>query len=265
MSRNKKYIIGNWKMNLNIHKSSLYAHSLESKIKYHRDVEVVLAPTFLVLQTLRLQLNHKTFKLAAQNLYWRDEGAFTGEVSASQLHSLVDYAIIGHSERRHIFGETDKDIRAKVQAAIRNKIKPILCIGETAIERSDGETKAVLHDQLMGGLANLTSDEIEHVVIAYEPVWAIGTGNNASTQDVLVAVRSIRDQIKQLYGNKVAEMVPVVYGGSVNVHSAGDYLQPSEIDGLLIGGASLNEHEFCEIIKKAHNSMKNNDLPGGAI
>jgi len=254
--RNQKIIIGNWKMNMNLHQSSLYAHSLEQKIQNRRDVEVVLAPSMMALQTLRLQLNHRHFKLAAQNLYWRDEGAFTGEVSAFQLHGLVDYAIIGHSERRHIFGETDKDIRAKVQSSIRNKIRPILCIGETAIERSDNETKAIIHDQLIGGLANLTSDEVEKVVVAYEPVWAIGTGANASVTDVLEVVRIVRSQIKQLYGQKVADSMYVLYGGSVNINSAGDYLAQVEIDGLLIGGASLNAHEFCEIVKKAHNSMK---------
>jgi len=256
MSRDKKLIAGNWKMNLNTHEASLYVHKLAGMVKVHRDVEVVLAPTLLALQSLSLQIDRRQFKLAVQNLYWRDSGAFTGEVSAAQLHGVVDYAIIGHSERRHIFGETDKDIRAKVQAAIRNDIKPILCIGETAAERADGEANDVLHDQLVGGLANVTGEELENVAIAYEPVWAIGTGNNALPSDVEKAVTAIRSQIKHLYGAKAAGNVRILYGGSVKADSAADYLAVDGIDGLLIGGASLDAHEFNEIVKKAHKTTE---------
>src|SRR5690606_25699975 len=156
-----------------------------------RSVEVILAPTTLTLQSLSMQINRRQFKLAAQNFYWRDHGAFTGEVSARQLNGIVEYALIGHSERRHIFHETDKDIRNKVQAAVRNKIRPVLLIGETAWEKSNGETEAVLQDQLVGGLLNLTSEELESVVIGYEPVWAIGTGDKATPSDVVKAIRTI--------------------------------------------------------------------------
>jgi triosephosphate isomerase len=254
MSRDKKLIVGNWKMNLNTHEASLYVHKLSMNVDVHRDVEVVLAPTLLVLQSLSLQIDRHQFKLAVQNLYWRDSGAFTGEVSATQLRGVVDYAIIGHSERRHIFNETDKDIRSKVQAAIRNGIKPILCIGETANERADGETQAVLHDQLVGGLTNVTSEELGQVTIAYEPVWAIGTGNNAMPEDVVRAVEAIRNQIKHLYGAAAADDIRILYGGSVTADSAAGYLAIDGVDGLLVGGASLNAHAFEEIIKKAHKS-----------
>lgn len=252
MSRDKKLIVGNWKMNLNTHEASLYLHKLASSIKVHRDVEVVLAPTLLALQSLSLQVDRRQFKLAVQNLYWRDSGAFTGEVSATQLRGVADYAIIGHSERRHIFGELDKDIRNKVQAAIRNNIRPILCIGETAGERTDGETNDVLHDQLVGGLANLTSEELKDVVIAYEPVWAIGTGNNALPDDAKKAAKAIRNQVKHLYGADAAESLRVLYGGSVTADSAASYLGIDGIDGLLVGGASLDAHAFGQIVKKAH-------------
>jgi triosephosphate isomerase len=252
MSRDKKLIVGNWKMNLNTHEASLYLHKLAGSVKVHRDVEVVLAPTLLALQSLSLQVDRRQFKLAVQNLYWRDSGAFTGEVSATQLRGVADYAIIGHSERRHIFGETDKDIRNKVQAAIRNTIKPILCIGETAGERTDGETNDVLHDQLVGGLANITSEELENVAVAYEPVWAIGTGNNALPDDVKKAAKAIRNQVKHLYGADAAESLRVLYGGSVTADSAGSYLAIDGVDGLLVGGASLDAHAFGEIVKKAH-------------
>lgn len=252
MARDKTLIVGNWKMNLNMQEASLYVHKLAQLVKSHRDVEVVLAPTALTLQSLSLQVNHRQFKLAAQNFYWRDQGAYTGEISASHLRGIVQYALVGHSERRHIFHDSDKDIRAKVQAAIRNHLRPILCIGETASERADGETHDVLHDQLIGGLANVTSEELEHIVIAYEPVWAIGTGQNAMPSDVSAAIRAIRSQIKHLYGAKSAEEIQVIYGGSVKAESAADYLALPDVDGLLVGGASLDAHVFNEIIKKAH-------------
>lgn len=252
MARDKKLIVGNWKMNLNMHEASLYLHQLSKQVKMYRDVQVVLAPTIFTLQSLSLQVNPRQFKLAAQNFYWRDNGAYTGEVSATQLRGIIQYGIIGHSERRHIFGETDKDTRAKVQAAIRNRIKPILCVGETASERANGETADTIHDQLVGGLANVTSDELEEVVIAYEPVWAIGTGDSAMPSDVTKAIRAIRSQIKHLYGAAAAETISVLYGGSVNENNAADYLMLPEVDGLLIGGASLDARVFSEIVKKAH-------------
>jgi len=161
---------------------------------------------------------------------------------------------VGHSERRNIFNETDKDIRSKVQAALRNRIRPVLCIGETASERADGEMQDVLSDQLIGGLANVTSDEFDQIVIAYEPVWAIGTGQNAVPDDVTKAIRAIRNQIKHLYGAAAAAAVQVLYGGSVKVESAASYLALPDVDGLLIGGASLDGRAFNEIIKLAHKS-----------
>jgi len=256
MASDKKIIIGNWKMNLGVHEASLYLHKLAHEVKAHRNVEVVLAPTMLALQTLSLQINHRQFKLAAQDFYWRDHGAYTGEVSATQLRGIVSYGLVGHSERRHVFHETDKDTRAKVQAAIRNGIRPVLCVGETAGERTSGETKDVIHDQLLGGLANVTSEELSEVIIAYEPVWAIGTGNNALPTDVVEAIVSIRSQLKHLYGAKAANEVQVLYGGSVTADSAADYLALHEVDGLLVGGASLDAHAFMTIIEKAHESAK---------
>ena len=252
MAHDKKIIVGNWKMNLDMQEASLYLHQLAKLVKTHRDIEVVLAPSTLTLQSLSLQVNLRQFKLAAQNFYWRDRGSYTGEVSATQLRGIVQYGLVGHSERRHIFNETDKDVCNKVAAAIRNHIRPILCIGETAWERSSGETHAVLHDQLIGGLSNITSEELEKVVIAYEPVWAIGDGQNALPDDVKVVACAIRRQIEHLYGADAAESIQVLYGGSVTVDSAADYLALPGIDGLLMGGASLDAHAFNAIIKKAH-------------
>ncbi|HEY0964979.1 MAG TPA: triose-phosphate isomerase [Candidatus Saccharimonadales bacterium] len=255
-------IIGNWKMNLTIHEASIYVHKLDAQLTSHRNVEVVIAPGFLALPSLSMQINHRRMKLAAQNFYWRDEGTFTGEVSAHQLHGLVQYAIVGHSERRHVFGEKDKDIRSKVQAAVRNQITPVLCIGETAAERAAGETEAVLHDQITGGLANLTADEVEHIVIAYEPVWAISGGKDfgahavATPGDVAKAIKVIRRQVAHLFGKTAATELRVLYGGSISASNATGFMTLSDLDGFLVGGASLNAHEFTEVIKAAHNRSK---------
>lgn len=249
----KKMIVGNWKMNLNMGESSLYLNKLADMIAAQRTIDVVLAPTMLTLQSLSLQINRRQFKLAAQNSYWRDEGAFTGEVATAHLRGVVDYVLVGHSERRYLFMETDKDTRAKVQAAVRNRLQPILCIGETALERSNNETADVLHDQLLGGLANLTADEIDQVVIAYEPIWAIGTGNSASPEDVEQAVKVIRGHVSQLFGAKASKMIRVLYGGSVNKDNSLSYLAAKGVDGLLIGGASLDAYQFSAIVEQAYN------------
>ena len=239
-------------MNLTVHEASVYLHKLDKKIANHRNVEVVLAPTMLCLQPLSLQVDHNKFKLAAQNLYWRDEGAFTGEVAAHQLRGLVKYAIIGHSERRHVFHEHEKDIRAKVQAAVRNHIVPILCVGETTHEKMNGETAHVIHDQVVSGLANLTAEEVADLVIAYEPVWAIGTGKIPTPEDIEKAIKDIRKQISHLYGASIASDVTILYGGSTNASNAASILQISGVDGLLPGGASLKLDEFAEMITIAH-------------
>lgn len=243
-------------MNLNMHEASLYLHKLARMVKVHRNVEVVIAPSIFTIQSLSLQIDFKQFKIAAQNFYWRDHGPFTGEVSASQLRGIVQYGIIGHSERRYIFNETEKDIRNKVAAAVRNEIKPILCIGETAWERSNNETFDIIRDQLTSGLANITSDELDQIIIAYEPVWSVGTGKNAMPDDVISAVKYIRRHVEHLYGAQAASNIKVLYGGSVTATSAADYLAIEGIDGLLVGMASLEPNTFNEIIEKAHSSAK---------
>lgn len=248
----KKLIVANWKMHHAVHDSSLLVHRLAEKVPSHRDVEVVLCPTFLALQSVSLQINHRQFKLGAQNCYWRDEGAFTGEVSATQLRGLVNYVIVGHSERRHVFGEHDRDIRHKVQAVLRNGMKPILCVGETAHEKADGETQHVLHDQVTSGLLNVTSEEIKDLTIAYEPVWAIGTGETPVPTDLEKAAKTIRKQIAALYGEKAGKQVRVLYGGSVSAENTSAFLGAEGVDGLLVGGASLRADEFAKIVELAH-------------
>lgn len=247
----KKLIVGNWKMYNNTHKASLLLHALSEKVKTPRGVDVVLCPNLLALQSLSLQINHRQFRLGAQNCYWRDEGAFTGEVAAEMLRGVVDYVIVGHSERRHVFHETERDIRQKVQAVLRNKMKPILCVGETAAERTDGETIEIVRDQLISGLANITSEEMGDLAIAYEPVWAIGTGKIPTSDDVVDVVRAVRKQITALYGKKASEDVRFLYGGSVDATNAEGFLAVNGVDGLLIGGASLKPEVFAAIVKQA--------------
>lgn len=251
----KEYlIVGNWKMNLTVHESSVLAHHLDAAIPSHRDVEVVIAPNFLALQPMHMQLDRRKFKLAAQNAYNRDSGAFTGEVSFSMLRHLVKYVIVGHSERRLYFEESLDTVRDKVAAAIRNEISPILCVGETDHERKNGETKQVLHDQLVTALSNLTSDEIENVVIAYEPIWAISTFGAELAKPAYVAneLAFIRKQILELYGKRAAESMRLLYGGSVDDTTVRGFLELTDCDGALVGGASLNTHKFSGITAAAH-------------
>lgn len=247
-----KLIVANWKMHFTVGEASLFLHKLQETVPTYRDVEAVLCPNMLTLQSLSLQVDRRKFRLGAQNCYYQDQGDFTGEVSASMLRPLVSYVIAGHSNRRHIFGENDKLIGLKVQAVLRNNLRPVLCVGETKQERVDGETAQVIHDQVVAGLANVTSEEIERVVIAYEPVWAIGTGDFAKVDDAAQAVKLIRKHVDALFGRRAASKIQVLYGGSVDADNAGAYLAAEGIDGLLIGGASLKAPSFASIIKRAH-------------
>jgi len=250
----RSLIVGNWKMHLNVEESAMLAKRVQEKITPHRSVEVVIAPSFIALQPLSKQIDRKLLKLGAQNAYLKDEGAFTGEVSFTMLRDLVEYVIIGHSERRIYFGESLEMIRDKVQAAIRNGITPILCIGETGQERTAGETKRVIHDQLTTAVANLTAEDVEDIVIAYEPVWAISSfeGKLAKPDEIQKVLVLIRSYIKELYGAKAAEKVRLLYGGSVDADLAPGYLVLDDCDGALVGNASLNYHRFADIVQGAY-------------
>ena len=250
----KTYIVGNWKLNFSVGEASVYLHKIQRRIGNYRDIEVVVAPTALCLQPLSLQLERSKIKLAAQNAFYRDFGAFTGEISFAELHGLVNYAIVGHSERRYIFHEDDKMIAKKVAAALRNGISPILCIGEIESERAFGETADVIRDQLMGGLSEVSEEDIEKVLIAYEPVWAISSAKGArpaTPDEIHEVVELIRGNLKEIYGAKTSENVPVLFGGSVKPTNAGAYLTVPGVNGLLVGGASLILDEFTDIIETA--------------
>jgi triosephosphate isomerase len=260
-------IVGNWKMNLNTHEASLLVKRLHDKIQVHRDIEVVLAPSLLTLQPISLEIDRRKFGLAAQNAFYKDEGAYTGEVSFTMLRGLVDYVLVGHSERRIYFNENLEMIRDKVQAAVRNEISPILCIGETQQERAAGETKRVLHDQLTTALSNLTAEEIEKVVIAYEPVWAIssfGGTQPAKPDEIQSAIKWIRKLLKEAYGQAVAEATRVIYGASVDAEFVGTILGLEGVDGLLPGSASLNYQKFAGIVDAAYHQLHKDDQDGGS-
>ncbi len=248
-------------MNMNVQEASLLVHRLQERIRIHRDIEVVLAPSMLALQPVSLQIDRRKFRMAAQNAHFADEGAFTGEVSFAMLQDLVHYAIVGHSDRRHKFGETLEDVKQKMAAAVRNDIMPILCVGETDHERKARETKQVLHDQVTTALANLTSGDIENVVIAYEPVWALSNGHDYTHHEIPTpaliseAVKFIRHNVFELYGKKAAERMRVLYGGSSSSSTARGLLESDGVDGLLVGGASLNYEEFSGIVEAAFRSQ----------
>lgn len=247
-------IVGNWKMHLNTHQASTLLHRLHEHIPTHRDIEVVLAPNHLVLQPLSLEVDRRKFRLASQDAFCKDEGPYMGEVSFQMLQDLVHYGIVGHSSRRVYLGESLEVVRDKTEAAVRNGITPIICIGETREERNAGETKQVIHDHLTTALANITSDDIEDIVIAYEPIWAISTfeGETARPADMQKAIDYIRFQIKELYGDRASKAVRVLYGGSVDEHDARAYLELEGCDGVLVGAASLNYRQFAGIVDSAH-------------
>lgn len=248
----KILIVANWKMNLNVSEASLLVHRLQENIPLHHDIEIVLAPSMLTLQPLSMQIDRRKFRLAAQNAYFKDEGSFTGEVSFNMVRELAHYAIIGHSERRHNFHEDLPIIRDKVKAAVRNGITPILCVGETPHERSNGETRQVLHDQISTALYNLTASEVGDMVIAYEPVWAIGTGKVATTIDTKDTSEYIRSHIKDVFGEGPATEVRIIYGGSVIPDIVYGFLEDSGVDGFLVGHESLNWREFSDIVNNAY-------------
>jgi len=255
--KHRTLIVGNWKMHLNVAQSSLLVHRLNKQLKAHRDLEIVLSPSFLALQPVSLELDRRKFRLAAQDGYFEDEGGQTGEVSFTMMRGLVHYGIVGHSARRIYFNESLEVVRDKMAAAIRNGITPILCVGETKEERRNGETRQVLHDQITTALQKLTAQEVATIVIAYEPVWAIATfgGEIAKPDIVAKELAFVRRQVAELYGEDTATALRVLYGGSVDEFDARSYLELADCDGALVGAASLNYHKFSAIVDSAYRIL----------
>lgn len=260
-----KLVVANWKMHLSVHEASMLVNRLDKNVNPHRNVEVVLAPNYLALQPLSHEINRRKFRLASQDGYFVDEGSYTGAVSFSQLRGIVHYSIIGHSERRRYFHESLDDVRDKVTAAVRNDITPILCVGETQQERNQSETKQVLHDQIVTALSDLTSEDVEKLIIAYEPVWAIGGDKPATPETIAKAVSWIRYQVSELYGKEVEESVRVLYGGSDEPEFVAATMAIDGVDGLLVGHASLNFEQFADIIEGVYLSSLSDPHSEGKV
>ena len=249
------FIAANWKMFKTVHETVVFIKEFRSVVKDIDDVEIVVAPPFTALHSAAEAARNSPIGIAAQDVYWEREGAFTGEISAAMVKEAGgDYAIIGHSERRRLFGETDESVNRKLVATLGAQLTPIVCIGETLEEREANKTLDVLDRQIKQGLDGLSGEQVAALVLAYEPVWAIGTGRNATSAQAAEAHAHIRSRLRQWFGGNAADHCHVIYGGSVkpdNIHEL--VLQP-DVDGALVGGASLDIKAFAEIVARSRQS-----------
>ncbi|MBI5233408.1 MAG: triose-phosphate isomerase [Deltaproteobacteria bacterium] len=244
------FIAGNWKMHMTAAEAERLACGLKAALLNVKNVEVVIAPPFTLLYPVAILIKDTLFKLSAQDMHWEKQGAFTGEVSASMLKDAgCEYVIIGHSERRQFFGETDETVNKKVHSALGCGLKPIICVGETMDERDAGKALLRIKTQTLGALKAVTHDMAGQVVIAYEPVWAIGTGRNATPAQAEDVHSFIRGLISELYGALMADNVRIIYGGSVKPENIDPLMLESDIDGALVGGASLKAESFERIVR----------------
>ncbi len=249
MSTRKPIMAGNWKMNLTVAEGLALATEVRDLCSRARDVEVVLGPPATALHPIGKRLEGSNIKLAAQNCHEKPSGAFTGELSPPQLAEVgCTYVIVGHSERRQIFGETDAGVAAKARALHDHGVLPIVCVGETLEQRDGGETLSVVLGQVQAGLAELNAGEVASTVLAYEPVWAIGTGRTATPSQAQEVHAAIRGRLVELYGADVASRVRIQYGGSVKPDNVDDLMAQEDIDGALVGGASLKAESFKRIV-----------------
>ena len=244
----KKVIAGNWKMNMLPNEAIEYIEKL-SKLVKDTNNEVVLCVPYTDLFYSLLTAQNTNIKIGAQNMHFEEKGAYTGEVSPKMLKAInVEYVIIGHSERRQYFNETDETVNKKVKAAFENGLKPIVCVGETLQQRENGETAKIITNQTKLALDGLTNEQVENTIIAYEPIWAIGTGKTATSEDANNSIKEIRNEIAKNYGQNTADRVIIQYGGSVKSKNAKELFTMSDIDGGLVGGASLDPEEFSKIV-----------------
>ena len=249
----KKIVAANWKMNMTVGESVAFMDTFLHELGAESSVEVVIVPPFTALAKVSEILSvGQQAKLGAQNMHWEKPGAFTGEISAPMLRELyVRYVVLGHSERRTLFGESDEIVNKKTRAAIDAALRPIVCIGETLSERDSGKVEEVLDRQIRGSLSGVTARELADVVVAYEPVWAIGTGRTATPQQAQDAHAFIRTKLAELWDSASAEKVRIQYGGSVKPQNAAELMGQADIDGALVGGASLDPRGFADIVKAA--------------
>jgi triosephosphate isomerase len=246
------FIAGNWKMFKTVHDTVVYVKEFRSVVKDIEDVEIVLAPPYTALHAAAEAARNSNVGISGQDLHWEREGAFTGAVSGLMVREAgAEYVIIGHSERRQYFGDTDATVNRKLHAALNAKLVPIVCIGETLDERERNETLAVLDRQIKDGFDGITGEQVGALVIAYEPVWAIGTGRTASAAQAQEAHAHIRQRLRQWFGGPAADECHVIYGGSVKPDNTRDLVGQPDVDGALVGGASLDPAEFATIVSAA--------------
>jgi len=245
-------VAGNWKMNKTVADAHDLVSKMSAQLREIRNVEKVLCPPFTALPALATLLAGSNIGLGAQNMHWEEKGAFTGEIAAGMLKEFCSYVIIGHSERRAYFGETDENVNRKLRAAKNANLTPIVCVGETLDEYESGRTSEVVRRQISLGLAGIDSGFAPRIIIAYEPVWAIGTGKASSAENANgVVAQVIRPALSDLFGADIAQSIRVQYGGSVTASNASEFFLQPEIDGALVGGASLKADEFVAITKTA--------------
>ena len=251
----KKIVAANWKMNMTQAESERFVQSLLLDLGDITDVEVVIVPPFTAIAKVMEALGaSQSIKVGAQNMHWEPNGPFTGEISAALLRDLlVRYVVLGHSERRMLFGETDEIVNRKVRAAHEATLRPIVCVGETLEQRDKGNVEKILSIQLRGSLQDLNEKELQETVIAYEPVWAIGTGRNATSQQAHEAHAFIRHTVREISDEATADRIRIQYGGSVKPENARDLMTQPDIDGALVGGASLDPRTFAQIAKAARD------------
>lgn len=249
----KKIIAGNWKMNMLPNEAINFIEELTPLVKNTKNEVIICVPYIDLFYTL-LHVQGTNIKVGAQNMHWEEKGAYTGEVSAPMLKSIgVEYVIIGHSERRQYFAETDETVNKKIKSALKYNLKPIVCVGETLEQREKGITENIIANQIKKAFEGISKENLNNIIIAYEPIWAIGTGKTATKEQANETVKQIRNELAKIYGKNEAENVIIQYGGSVKPENAKELFEMSDIDGGLIGGASLKAKEFSQIVNYDNN------------
>ena len=249
------FVAANWKMFKTVHEAVVFVKEFRTMVKDFADVEIVVAPPFTALHSVAEAARNTNVGVAGQNMHWEREGAFTGEISAGMLREAgAEYVVLGHSERRRLFQETDETVNRKVVAALAARLCPIVCIGETLEEREGEQTLAVLDRQIKKGLDGLTGEQVSSLVVAYEPVWAIGTGRNATPEQAGEAHTHIRTRIRQWFGGDAGDQCHVIYGGSVKPDNIQSLVVHPDVDGALVGGASLDINGFFEIVSRSRGT-----------
>ena len=254
----KPFVAGNWKMNKTIGEAVELVQCLAMELRGVTGCDVAVCPPTVALSAVHQALSGSAIKVGAQNMYFEEKGAFTGEVSPLMLAGLCEYVIIGHSERRNIFGETDDMVNQKIKAALAHRFKPIVCVGENLEQNRAGDTEAFVGSQVRAALADVSPEQARIITVAYEPIWAIGTGVSATGEGANEIIRrAVRDVLAELYGKEIAETVRVQYGGSANPGNIAEFMSQPDIDGALVGGASLKVADFAEIVKKGLAAKSN--------